>query len=893
MQARIETGSPLSVKIVAGLAVVLSLLAIVVGTVLYQWHFRQERHEVSNTLAAIVDARSRLLTGWLGERAADARAFATNPAHVRDIDACKQSDIHCEGLFGGLSAAVGAYRYRSGAVVGLDGRVLTSAGEDYALHFDDLEMLRRIAAGSSKRICDLHVGQGGKPELEVAAPLVKGGEIVAVVFLVVDAERHFFPLVSHWPLPGAGGEVMLLKADDTDARILSPLSHQSNAGMELRIPLTGDQVAAQAALGATGTITGPDYRGAEVLGIARAIPDTPWVLLAQQDADVVKESVRWSAAATGVITAMFVVMTGSVALIWVVGRLERFRLKEQSRRRLVESQTEWLRRFGNDIVLLVDEQGLVVDANDRAEKAFGYTRDELLQMSIHDIRSVRSDMRHSPLDLDAGKGEGQVFRTWHRRKDGTEFPVEVSLRALVVDGRRMYQDIIRDITDRLAAEEVINRQARMFSALSQTNKVVLRVHDRQVLLDELCDCAVRLGGFRGAWVAMRTDFDNGALDIASLRGDLGGWPGVLRLTLDPDDPYGRSATADAIREEKPQCRRDIQSDPNLGAWHELIVSMGLRAVAAFPVRECGEVCGAFTVFSQDNEIFTPETLALLAEMADDLSFGLDFLLRENWRRIAEESLRQSEVRYRALVEDHPGMLCRFLADGTLTFVNDAYCRVFGKPAHQLLGSSFYDLIPAEDVEFARSQVAMLGPDHPTETYTHRAIGDGGKIRWQEWTDRALLDSDGRVVEYQSAGKDITDRIEMEQALRDSQEFLAAMAAATRDAIIVMDDHGRVTFWNASAQAILGYSQDEALGRPVHSLIGSKDEEHSFLANMVRFRETGTGAVIGRTLELQATNKSGETFPVELSVNAFRLKGNWHAVGVLRDIRDRKEMELRA
>lgn len=883
------TRPPLSVKVVFGLAFIVSILAVAVGTALYEWHFRQERSETGNMLSAIADLKVRQVSEWLAERIGDANAVAINPNNVKAVSKCLEPRSDCGALTGALTAIMSSYGYYGAAVVTVDGSILASAGQPYTLHSQDRIILSQIAAGGGSRLSDLHVNEQGVLEFEVVAPLTEGGRVVAAVFLVIDAERGFLPTLASWPVPLGNGESMLLRIDAPDVQVIT-LPHPGGRVMTWRISQMDDRIEAMAALGREGLFSAQDYNGTDTVGAARMVPETPWMLLVKQNVEGLRSTVRWSAVATAAITAMFVVMTGAVALVWIAGQLDHIRLVEKTRLRVVEAQTEWLRRFGNDIVLLVDEKGRVIDANDRAESAYGYTRDELMQLTIHELRSSDADMRRSPLTLDAGKGEGQVFRTHHRRKDGSIIPVEVSIRVLVVDGQRMYQDIIRDISDRVAAEATISRQARMYAALSQTNKALMRVQDKQDLLDELCTAAVRLGGFRGAWVAMRQQTGS-YLKITCVNGAMKKWQEAIRLSLDPLDPFGGSVTATAVLEGRMQCVRDVQDAPALGPWRPVIVEEGLQAIAAFPLRESGEICGSFTVFSRDRDAFDDETLSLLGEMVEDLTFGLDYLQRENWRRTAEESLRQSEIRYRALVEDHPGMLCRFLADGTLTFVNDAYCRVFGKTAAQLLGTSFFDLIPEADQDSARQQVARLGPDNLTISNVHRAIGANGQIRWQEWTDRVLIDADRQIVEYQAAGKDITERVEMEQALRDNQEFLTAMAAATRDAIIVMDDCGRVTFWNNSAELILGYGQDEAFGRPVHSLISSAEDEQSFLAGLTRFKETGTGPIVGRTLELQARNKAGEHFPVELAVNTFRLKGEWHAVGIMRDIRDRKEMEL--
>ncbi|MBI5031470.1 MAG: PAS domain S-box protein [Chloroflexi bacterium] len=135
------------------------------------------------------------------------------------------------------------------------------------------------------------------------------------------------------------------------------------------------------------------------------------------------------------------------------------------------------------------------------------------------------------------------------------------------------------------------------------------------------------------------------------------------------------------------------------------------------------------------------------------------------RKKMEIALVESEAHYRAIVEDQTELICRFLPDGTLTFVNDAYCRYFGKRRDELIGTSFMPLIPAEDRPAVESRFTALGPQNQSVMYEHRVILPDGESRWQQWTDRVVLNSQSQVVEYQSVGRDVTARREAEDALR--------------------------------------------------------------------------------------------------------------------------------
>jgi PAS domain S-box-containing protein len=141
------------------------------------------------------------------------------------------------------------------------------------------------------------------------------------------------------------------------------------------------------------------------------------------------------------------------------------------------------------------------------------------------------------------------------------------------------------------------------------------------------------------------------------------------------------------------------------------------------------------------------------------------------RKLAEEIIKQSEARYRAIVEDQTEMICRFLSDGMLTFVNEAYCRYFDKKREELIGQSFMHFIPDEDKKLLEKQLASISKENPMASIEHRVINPDGEIRWQQWTDRALFDEYGRITEFQSVGWDTTERRLAEEALQNAKEEL--------------------------------------------------------------------------------------------------------------------------
>ena len=128
-------------------------------------------------------------------------------------------------------------------------------------------------------------------------------------------------------------------------------------------------------------------------------------------------------------------------------------------------------------------------------------------------------------------------------------------------------------------------------------------------------------------------------------------------------------------------------------------------------------------------------------------------------------------------------------------------------------------------------------------------------------------------------------------MRESEERFRQINASVQDAVVVVNEQGQITEWNHAAQKIFQYNQEEAVGQPMHQLLAPPRHHADAARGFVRFQETGAGPLIGKTTELAALRKDGSEFPVELSLSAAKVKGRWHAMGVMRDITERKRAEM--
>jgi PAS domain S-box-containing protein len=135
------------------------------------------------------------------------------------------------------------------------------------------------------------------------------------------------------------------------------------------------------------------------------------------------------------------------------------------------------------------------------------------------------------------------------------------------------------------------------------------------------------------------------------------------------------------------------------------------------------------------------------------------------------SLEENEERYRSIIEGQTELICRFLPDYTLTFVNTSYCRFFRKKKRELIGRSFMSLIPEENQQAVRDEIATLTKTRPVATHEHQVFLPGGDIGFQQWTNRAIFDEEGNIKEFQAVGRDITDLKQAQKGLKKEKDRL--------------------------------------------------------------------------------------------------------------------------
>lgn len=197
--------------------------------------------------------------------------------------------------------------------------------------------------------------------------------------------------------------------------------------------------------------------------------------------------------------------------------------------------------------------------------------------------------------------------------------------------------------------------------------------------------------------------------------------------------------------------------------------------------ELGQV-GAVSAFEAEYRSNTGKTGYIqisASQFADgDERYVVGIITEITERKRAEQALRKSESRFRAVVEDLTEVICRILPDGTFLYVNEVYCRLFGQSSEALLGTRWHPVVHPDDLPIVKAKLGEMSPDHPVVVVENRVHVANGEQRWMQFVNRGFFDPGGRLEYIQAVGRDITERKQMELALKEQEQRLELALAGS-------------------------------------------------------------------------------------------------------------------
>lgn len=822
-----------------------ALLVIALAAGMFELDARHERAEARAGLAAILELKANLIEQWLEQRRQVAISFGgarslreqyallardAGPAVVEDMKS------RLESIRAGLGID---------AVLLFDqhGALAAGAGQDIFLRASPslAEQAKRAIAGGQTVFQVLHREErAGRAQvlIDFIVPLraPAAGGVDGLLVLRGDATKHLFRIVQKWPTPSASAESLLVRRADDEVLYLNDLRFRADSAMNFRRPLSEGSLPAAVFLrnkDATAA-EGVDYRGVKVFAVARPIAGTDWTLIAKIDAAEVLERLSrsgkvWIASILGII----LLASLGVSALW----RERMRLvnlherADAAERDLLVKHLDLLSRHANDIVLLVDDQGCVVDANERAVEKYGLPREALI--GTH-IRALRAPAEKSDLDARLAhiwRTGSALYESQQVDRDGKAFPVEISARAVEVDGRRYLQAIIRDISERRKAESDIRASEADLRSLFDN------------MLNGMARCEMVYDGAQPVDFVYR-DVNRAFESLTGLK-----------------DVVGRRVT-----EIIPGI---AQKDPALFAFFGRVATTGKP---------------------ESSEIFLASLQQWFHISAYSPGAGTFVAVFDvvTARKEAEAKLRRTRLRLE-LATSGTGLAVWDWPD-----TRDPASFWLSRGVFELLGyrqgefasnlDTFLAMVDPADRDALLAAIGRAVESGEPQSVEYRARTKQGALRWYLSRGRRAPVSGSGGPRLVGTFEDITVRKSAEVALRESEERLRVLLEQSIAAVYVIQD-GRIVYVNARMREIFGYAPDEPFNADPLAHVAA--EERAKVAEQMALR---MGAESTGAYSIVSLRKDGTPFLLGLHAKQVLYGGRPGIIAIAQDITEKARAE---
>jgi PAS domain S-box-containing protein len=418
-------------------------------------------------------------------------------------------------------------------------------------------------------------------------------------------------------------------------------------------------------------------------------------------------------------------------------------------------------QHARDIIHFLDKDGRVLDANEAAVTAYQYSLEELLTKTIFDLRSPESSPMTTERVFQEGE-KGLLFEAVHLRKDGTTFPVEVSARAMKIDGELMLMNIVRDITLRKEAERILQESEERYRHLFECSPLPMCVYDIETLsFLAVNEATIRKYGYTNDEFLSMTIKD-------------------ISPSEDAPDAFTE------VKEERP----------------------GLETVGVVRHRKKDGSIIYVSITTYD---------IIFAGRKARLGLAVDVTAQRN----TEIALRSSEDKFRTLFESAPAGMITFDRDGVLLQVNRAMEEFTGYSRAELLGRTLYETVGAwESPEKIHATIEAVFSGEAVQNLEFQSRRRNGSIAYALTTNTPIYGSDGSVMAGLSLGVDITNlkMAEEKQRQLDDQKrefYQRTILAATEGKLVITDTDqinrlvvNPIESWNVESAKTIGAIRGE-------------------------------------------------------------------------------------
>ncbi|WP_105012611.1 PAS domain S-box protein [Salinibacter sp. 10B] len=530
-----------------------------------------------------------------------------------------------------------------------------------------------------------------------------------------------------------------------------------------------------------------------------------------------------------------------------------------------------------DGILTVDAEGTIKSFNPAAETLFGYDAGEVVGTSLPSLlaasdRERLTDALRTYRETGRPAIVGTGYELQGRRRDGSLFPIELSISEVEMGEQPLLTVIVRDITERKKDERRLATQYHTAHVLTGSDSLT---EAAPRILETICE---HLDWERGElWLP--TPEGQHLESVETWQATATTMNGFENVTHETTFALGEGLPGRVWEDQRPHWLPDVRQDDAFKRT-DAAKQADMRAGFAFPIRIDDTVLGVMVFFS--HEIREPDEglLQMFSVIGNQIGQFAE-------RRQTEKTLQTTAERLsRAQKIASLGSWEYDLTSGTMVWSEQMY-RLFGVDPDAFSPSldRVLEFLPENDRTRFEDALEGVHADDSLFRLEHRLLTEKGGERWV-FTQAEVQNDGTRLV---GATLDTTELKRTKKALEESEARAQAILETTVDGIITIDRNGIVESFNQAAEDIFGYDASEVVGENVKMLMPSPyHEEHDeYLRN---YHETGNRNIIGIGREVTGKRKDGSTFPMDLAVSEVELGDRTIYTGIVRDISERRRLE---
>ena len=484
------------------------------------------------------------------------------------------------------------------------------------------------------------------------------------------------------------------------------------------------------------------------------------------------------------------------------------------------------------IIALLDENLRIIFRSAFGEKSTGWSNEEMPTVpNEHTDPEVLAEVRALYAESLASPDKTIPIATRMKHKNGQYIWLEGTVTNKLHDPDvRGIVLSMQDVTEQRRAEEKLLRLNRLYFFMSQMNQAIIKASDEKTLFGEACRIAVEIGQFRMAWIGMLDESTKNLVPVthAGEESDYLSRINIISLAGPPESmgPSGRT-----LREGKPMICNDIESAPEMAPWREAALGRGYLSSIGLPLKRSGRIVGVFSMYASKKDFFDAEEIALLDDLANDISFGMELFEQESLRKKAEQKLLQSKLSYQTLTEVSPVGIFHTNADGLTTYVNPRWCQISGMPPEKALDNGWFEAVHPDDREKLIMEWQQAAETRRGSTSEYRFIHPDGSVVWVLGQAVPEKTVDDVVIGYVGTITDVTDlkRAKEEsdkakQEVSDQERRFRALIENSSDGLTILDKDGTVIEISPTGEKIMGYPRETLIGKQRGDMVYPEDQD---------------------------------------------------------------------